>query len=73
MTAEGAIETLLASNAMAGAQRLLDVGGGDGTIGCAMVKAHPALAVTVFNLSASAALARKETIGAPVSQTSRCQ
>jgi len=59
VTAEGAIKTLLASNAMAGAQRLLDVGGGDGTIGCAMVKAYPGLAVTVFNLPASAALARK--------------
>jgi precorrin-6B methylase 2 len=59
VTAEGAIKTLLASNAMAGAKRLLDVGGGDGTIGCALVRAYTELAVTVFNLPASAALARQ--------------
>ena len=34
VTADGAIKTLLHSDAMLGASRLLDVGGGDATIGC---------------------------------------
>ena len=63
VTAEGAIKTLAASGAMDGAKRLLDVGGGDGTIACAMVASHPDLHATVFNLPASAALAR-QTIAA---------
>jgi precorrin-6B methylase 2 len=37
---------------------LLDVGGGDGTIACALVRAFDHLHVTVFNLPASADLAR---------------
>ena len=44
---------------MIGGAKLLDVGGGDGTIGCAMLQAYPELNVTVFNLPASAALARE--------------
>ena len=59
VTADGAIKTLLNSDALRGAGRLLDVGGGDGTIGCALVEAYPELEVTVFNLPASAALARR--------------
>jgi precorrin-6B methylase 2 len=59
VTAEGAIANLLSSGALEGARRLLDVGGGDGTIGCALVKRYPDLAVTVFNLPASAFLARR--------------
>ncbi|HEX3998784.1 MAG TPA: methyltransferase [Pirellulales bacterium] len=59
VTAGGAIKTLLHSGAMSGAQRLLDVGGGDGTIGCALAHQDPQLRVTVFNLPASAALARQ--------------
>ncbi|MFM7107944.1 MAG: methyltransferase [Planctomycetaceae bacterium] len=62
VTAEGAIRSLERSDAMAGARRLLDVGGGDGTIGCALAKRHPGLDVTVFNLPASAAIAQR-TIG----------
>ena len=57
VTALGAIKSILASNVMIGGAKLLDVGGGDGTIGCAMLQAYPELNVTVFNLPASAALA----------------
>lgn len=38
---------------------LLDVGGGDGTIACALAVAHPHLNITVYNLPASAELARE--------------
>ena len=37
---------------------LLDVGGGDATIACALVRKYPGLRVTVFNLPASAEMAR---------------
>lgn len=66
VTSEGAIDTLLTSNAMVGASSFLDVGGGDGTIAIAVVNASmksdsfnavPTKA-TVFNLPASADLAR---------------
>lgn len=59
VTAHGAIQTLLRSGAMGGARSLLDIGGGDGTIGCTLVEAYPELSVTVFNLPASAAIARR--------------
>lgn len=59
VTSEGAIRTIVKSEAMRGARRLLDVGGGDGTIGCALAHEVPGLNVTVFNLPASAAIARK--------------
>jgi SAM-dependent methyltransferase len=39
-------------------RRILDVGGGDATIACALVKRHPALHSTVFNLPKAAALGR---------------
>lgn len=57
VTSAGALATLTQSDAMRGGQRLLDVGGGDGTIGCALAEQYPDLQVTVFNLSASAYLA----------------
>lgn len=57
VTADGAIKALYHSGAIRGAQRLLDVGGGDATIGCALAHEYPNLQVTVFNLPASAALA----------------
>ena len=41
LTAEGSIKTICASGALHDVQRLLDVGGGDGTIGCASVNAYP--------------------------------
>lgn len=59
VTAEGAIATLVNSGAMDGCRRLLDVGGGDGTIGCSLAERYPGLKVTVFNLPASAYLARR--------------
>jgi predicted O-methyltransferase YrrM len=59
VTADGAIATLLNSGVMQGAARLLDVGGGDGTIGCALAERYPELQVTVFNLPASAHIARR--------------
>jgi len=59
VTADGAIKALHHSGAMLGAGRLLDVGGGDGTIGCALAHEYPQLQVTVFNLQASAALAQR--------------
>ena len=59
VTAEGAVHTIVDSGALKGARKLLDVGGGDGTIGCALVQEYPGLAVTVFNLPASAAIARR--------------
>lgn len=59
LTAQGAIGTIADSGAMEGAATLLDVGGGDGTVGCALVQRYPRLLVTVFNLPASAAIARR--------------
>ncbi len=59
VTADGAIATLLNSGVMQGAARLLNVGGGDGTIGCALAERYPDLQVTVFNLPASAHIARR--------------
>lgn len=38
----------------------LDVGGGDGTMACAFVTAHPHLKATVYNLPESAKIARKQ-------------
>lgn len=59
VTADGAIRTLMNSGAMAHAERLLDVGGGDGTIACALVEKYPGLSATVFNLMDSAHLAQR--------------
>ena len=42
-----------------GVSRLLDVAGGDGTMAIEQARRHPRLRLTVFNLPASAALARK--------------
>ena len=59
VTATGAVDTLLSSGCMDGAARLLDVGGGDGTIAMAVVTAYQSqkMTATVFNLQASADLA----------------
>lgn len=59
VSAAGAVECLVASQTMAGVKTLLDVGGGDGTIGCTLADRYPDLAVTVFNLPASAYIARR--------------
>ncbi len=58
LTAAGSIDTLLQSQAVVNAHQLLDIGGGDGTVGCALCSAYPDLQVTVFNLPVSAELAR---------------
>jgi ubiquinone/menaquinone biosynthesis C-methylase UbiE len=68
VTAEGAVNTLVASKAMDGATSILDVGGGDGSIGIALVsdaleqKVPVVPSVTVFNLPASAALAQQRIL-----------
>ena len=59
VTADGATKTIIESGALTGAKRLLDVGGGDGTIGCNLQAAYPDLEITVFNLPESAFLARQ--------------
>jgi len=59
VTADGAVKALVASGTMKGVRRLLDVGGGDGTVGCLLTKEHPELEVQVFNLPASAYIARR--------------
>ncbi|WP_230317613.1 methyltransferase, partial [Legionella pneumophila] len=38
---------------------ILDVGGGDGTIACALAQAYPHLKITVYNLPESAKIAQK--------------
>lgn len=58
LTAAGSIDTLLMSQAVAKADKLLDIGGGDGTVGCALCSAYPNMQVTVFNLPVSAELAQ---------------
>ena len=63
LTAGGAIKALVNSSAMSGARTLLDAGGGDGTMGCALVDQYPGLRVTVFNLAASACIARRTIAG----------
>lgn len=61
VTAGGAIATIMASGCMEGAAHLLDIGGGDGTIALAVVNAYKSqnMKATVFNLEASADLARE--------------
>lgn len=61
ITADGAIKSLIDSGALKGARSLLDVGGGDGTVASSLVEQLPELAVTVFNLPASAYIARRTT------------
>jgi cyclopropane fatty-acyl-phospholipid synthase-like methyltransferase len=58
VTANEAITALEAGTEWAKTGTLLDVGGGDGTIACALVRKFQHLHVTVFNLPASAELAR---------------
>jgi hypothetical protein len=59
ISAEDAVKALEVPGDLDGVGRLLDVGGGDATVACALVKAHPGLHVTVFNLPNSAKLARE--------------
>jgi O-methyltransferase domain len=59
ISAEGAILALMRSDGLQGAKRILDVGGGDGTFGCLLVPEMPEAEITVFNLPASAYIARR--------------
>jgi SAM-dependent methyltransferase len=59
ITANEAIAALERGTDWSNTKTLLDVGGGDGTIACALVRRFEQLQVTVFNLPASAALARE--------------
>lgn len=66
VTSKGALNSLFASKALETAHRLLDVGGGDGTIALALTQqynsvrtAEAPMHVTVFNLANSADLALK--------------
>ena len=60
MTATGAIKTVISSTCMEGCTKLLDVGGGDGSIAIALTDQYKTLHATVFNLPASALLARNK-------------
>ena len=61
VSAEGAIHRLVDSGCLDGSKKILDVGGGDGTIAISLVKEHlPSdVNITVYNLPASAELARR--------------
>jgi SAM-dependent methyltransferase len=59
ITANEAIGALERGTDWADTKTLLDVGGGDATIACALVRKFEHLEVTVFNLPASAELARE--------------
>ena len=58
-TASHSIRSLLERINFDQTNHLLDVGGGDGTVACALVTAHPHLRATVYNLPASAEIARQ--------------
>ena len=57
-TASMSIHCLLKQINFKPVNHLLDVGGGDGTIACALVTAHPHLKATVYNLPIPAEMAR---------------
>ncbi len=59
LTAECTIACVLEQIDFKNVNHLLDVGGGDGTMACAFVTVHPHLKATVYNLPASAHLARQ--------------
>ncbi|HIC7359618.1 TPA: FkbM family methyltransferase [Legionella pneumophila] len=58
-TATPLIQTLLACLDLNQYRSVLDVGGGDGTIACALAQAYPHLKITVYNLPESAKIAQK--------------
>ncbi|HAT9649275.1 TPA: methyltransferase, partial [Legionella pneumophila subsp. pneumophila] len=58
-TATPLIQTLLACLDLNQYRSILDVGGGDGTIACALAQAYPHLKITVYNLPESAKIAQK--------------
>lgn len=60
VSAKGAIQRLVDSDCLDCSKKILDVGGGDGTIAISLVKEHlpDDVHITVYNLPASAELAR---------------
>lgn len=58
-TAQQPIDCLLEQVDFTQIKSFLDVGGGDGTMACAFVTAHPHLKAAVYNLPKSAEMARK--------------
>ncbi|KGP62716.1 SAM-dependent methlyltransferase [Legionella norrlandica] len=58
-TATPLIQTLFAYLDFNQYHSILDVGGGDGTIACALAQAYPHLKITVYNLPESAKIAQK--------------
>jgi SAM-dependent methyltransferase len=58
ITSRDALTALQTAVDWTGVRTVLDVGGGDGTMACAMARQYSWLKVTVFNLPASAELAR---------------
>lgn len=58
VTAYEAIGALEKGTDWADVTTLLDVGGGDGTVSCALARKYPHLRPTIFNLPASAEMAR---------------
>ncbi|HZQ72418.1 MAG TPA: methyltransferase [Burkholderiales bacterium] len=63
-TAQGTLARMERAIRFSAVSRLLDVAGGDATMAIAQARRHPRLHVTVFNLPASAALARKNVAAA---------
>lgn len=66
-TAGETMETIERVVSLKDVSRLLDVAGGDGTMAVQYAKRHPKLHVTVFNLPASAAMARRNVAKAGLS------
>ncbi|KTD43421.1 methyltransferase [Legionella quateirensis] len=58
-TADQPVENILAQIDFSTVSRVLDVGGGDGTMACEFARAHPHIKVTVYNLPKAAELARQ--------------
>jgi SAM-dependent methyltransferase len=58
ITASGAIQAVEKAVDLSKIHKILDAGGGNGTIACTMARSHPNLNITVFNLPNSAYLAR---------------
>jgi 16S rRNA G1207 methylase RsmC len=59
LTARNATEELLKQVNFAKIKRVLDVGGGDGTIACSLAREYPNLHLSVYNLPIPADIARK--------------
>ncbi len=67
-TAAETMETIERVVNLKDARRLLDVAGGDGTMAVHYARRHPHLRITIFNLPASAAMARRNVAKAGLSK-----